>query len=58
MGITGVAGAEFGIRGWVDATDLNTGKQKWRHFTIAGPGEPGFETWKAPDTWQHGGGST
>ena len=52
------AGAEFGIRGWVDATDLNTGKQKWRRHTIVGPGEPGFETWKAPDTWQHGGGST
>ncbi len=58
LGITGVAGAEFGIRGWVDATDLNTGKQVWRTHTIAGPGEVGFETWKAPDTWQHGGGST
>jgi len=58
FGITGVAGAEFGIRGWVDATDLKTGKQAWRRHTITGPGEPGFDTWKAPDTWQHGGGST
>jgi len=58
VGITGVAGAEFGIRGWVDATDLKTGKQQWRRHTITGPGEPGFDTWKAPDTWQHGGGST
>jgi alcohol dehydrogenase (cytochrome c) len=58
FGITGVAGAEFGIRGWVDATDLNTGKQAWRRHTIAGPGEVGFDTWKAPGTWEHGGGST
>ena len=39
--VTGLSGAEFGIRGWVDATDLNTGKQAWRFHTIAGPGEVG-----------------
>jgi alcohol dehydrogenase (cytochrome c) len=42
----GSAGGEFGIRGWIDATDLNTGKQAWRTYTIPGKGEPGNETWK------------
>src|SRR6267378_2366082 len=41
MAITGVAGAEYGIRGWVAATDLATQKEAWRTFTIPGKGEPG-----------------
>jgi alcohol dehydrogenase (cytochrome c) len=59
MAITGVAGAEFGIRGWLAATDLNTGKEVWRRHTVPGPGEPGHETWKDKhDAWKTGGGST
>src|SRR6266704_888404 len=46
MAITGVAGAEYGIRGWVAATDLSTQKETWRTFTIRGKGEPGNDTWK------------
>ncbi len=58
LAITGSAGGEFGIRGWIDATDLNTGKQVWRTYTIPGKGEPGNETWKdGKDHWMHGGGS-
>ena len=58
LAIVGAAGGEFGIRGWIDATDLNTGKQAWRTFTIPGVGEPGHETWKdGKDRWKHGGGS-
>ena len=45
IGIVGVAGGEFGVRGWIDATDLNTGKQLWRTYTIPGAGDPGNETW-------------
>jgi alcohol dehydrogenase (cytochrome c) len=57
--VLGPAGGEFGIRGFVDATDLNTGKRAWRTYTIPGVGEPGSETWKdGKDRWQHGGGST
>jgi alcohol dehydrogenase (cytochrome c) len=57
--ILGPAGGEFGIRGFVDATDLNTGKQAWRTYTIPGVGDPGHETWKdGKERWQHGGGST
>ena len=58
LAIVGSAGGEFGIRGWIDATDLNTGKQVWRTYTIPGAGEPGNETWKdGKERWKHGGGS-
>lgn len=46
MAITGVAGGEFGIRGWIAATDLKTGKELWRTYTVPAKGEPGSETWK------------
>jgi alcohol dehydrogenase (cytochrome c) len=54
--IMGTAGAEYGIRGFIVAFDVNTGKEVWRFYTVPGPGEPGNETW-AGDSWQHGGGS-
>jgi alcohol dehydrogenase (cytochrome c) len=58
LAIIGSAGGEYGIRGWIDATDLDTGKQAWRTYTIPGKGEPGNETWKdGQDHWMHGGGS-
>jgi alcohol dehydrogenase (cytochrome c) len=58
LAIVGAAGGEFGIRGYIDATDLNTGKQAWRTYTIPGAGEPGNETWKdGKERWKHGGGS-
>src|SRR5713226_3659594 len=41
VAIVGSAGGEYGIRGFIDATDLNTGKQVWRTYTIPGKGEPG-----------------
>ncbi|HLJ14676.1 MAG TPA: PQQ-dependent dehydrogenase, methanol/ethanol family [Bryobacteraceae bacterium] len=55
--LVGTAGAEFGIRGFVDAYDANTGKRVWRFYTVAAPGEPGGDTWQG-DAWQRGGGST
>ncbi len=55
--LTGVAGGEFGIRGFVKAYDAATGELRWTAYTIPGPGEPGNETWPG-DTWRHGGGST
>lgn len=54
--IEGTAGGEFGIRGFIAAFDVNTGREVWRFNTVAGPGEPGAETW-AGDSWKHGGGS-
>jgi alcohol dehydrogenase (cytochrome c) len=58
LAITGVAGAEYGIRGWLAATDLNTQKEVWRTYTIPGKGEPGSETWKDERSAASGGGST
>jgi alcohol dehydrogenase (cytochrome c) len=59
MVVTGMAGAEFGVRGWIEALDLKTGKRRWRTYTIPGPGEPGNETWKDNyGAWKTGGGTT
>ncbi|HEY6549356.1 MAG TPA: PQQ-dependent dehydrogenase, methanol/ethanol family, partial [Vicinamibacteria bacterium] len=55
--LTGVAGGEFGIRGFVKAFDVRTGALRWTAYTIPGPGEPGNETWPG-DTWKNGGGPT
>ncbi|MGD0965384.1 MAG: PQQ-dependent dehydrogenase, methanol/ethanol family [Candidatus Acidiferrales bacterium] len=57
MVVTGVAGGEFGIRGFVDARDAATGKQIWRFDTIPRQGEPGADTWEA-DALKTGGGPT
>jgi alcohol dehydrogenase (cytochrome c) len=54
--IVGVAGGEYGIRGFVAAYDARTGKEAWRFYTVPGPGEPGNETWGG-DSWKRGGGS-
>ena len=43
--IIGAAGAEYGIRGFLDGYDPQTGERLWRHFTIPLPGEPGSDTW-------------
>jgi alcohol dehydrogenase (cytochrome c) len=57
MVITGLSGGEYGTRGRVTAYDAPTGKERWRFYTIPGPGEPGHETWPATgDAWMHGGG--
>jgi alcohol dehydrogenase (cytochrome c) len=58
LAIVGTAGGEFGIRGFIEATDLNTGQAAWRTYTIPGAGEPGNETWKdGKERWKHGGAS-
>jgi len=54
--VVGTAGAEYGIRGFIAAFDVATGREDWRFNTIPAPGEPGSETWQG-DAWQHGGGS-
>ncbi|MCB1693212.1 MAG: PQQ-binding-like beta-propeller repeat protein, partial [Pseudomonadales bacterium] len=54
MAIIGVAGGEFGVRGFFDAYDVKTGERKWRHYTVPAEGEPGVETW-AGDSYKRGG---
>jgi lanthanide-dependent methanol dehydrogenase len=67
--ITGVSGGEFGVRGYVTANDLNTGKQLWRAYSegpdsdvlvpasFSGPKNAGVATWHG-DQWKVGGGTT
>ena len=55
--IIGVAGGEYGIRGFIDAYDAETGKRAWRFYTIPGEGEKGNDTW-AGDSWKRGGAPT
>jgi len=55
--IAGIAGGEFGIRGFIDAYDAATGKRLWRVSTIPGPGEFGHDSWKG-ESWQRGCGAT
>ncbi len=52
--IAGTAGGEFGVRGFIAAWDVKTGKEVWRFHTVPGPGEAGHETWSG-DSWRHGG---
>jgi alcohol dehydrogenase (cytochrome c) len=56
--ITGMSGAEYGTRGFLDGWDPATGKHLWRRYTIPAPGEKGSETWPAGKAYLHGGGST
>lgn len=55
--ITGVAGGEYGIRGFIDAYEPVSGKRLWRSYTIPATGEFGNDTWEG-DSWKHGGSPT
>ena len=55
--VTGIAGGEFGIRGFLDSYDATTGDLNWRTNTIPGPDEPGNQTW-AGESWRTGGSPT
>ncbi len=56
--ITGMSGAEFGIRGFISGWDPATGKELWRRHTTAAPGEKGGDTWGNDKAHLNGGGST
>ena len=43
--ILGIAGAEYGIRGFIEAFDAQTGKKIWRFNTVAGPESSAANTW-------------
>lgn len=55
--VVGVAGGEFGIRGFVAAYAAADGRLLWKFDTIPAPGQPGHETW-AGDSWKTGGAPT
>ena len=52
--VTGIAGGEYGIRGFVDAYNPETGALDWRTDTIPGPDNPDVQTW-AGESWRTGG---
>jgi alcohol dehydrogenase (cytochrome c) len=57
--VTGISGAEFGIRGFIDGWDPETGKHLWRRYTIPARGEKGNDTWpQNNNAWEIGGGSS
>jgi alcohol dehydrogenase (cytochrome c) len=54
MVICGISGGEYGIRGFLDAYDPETGKRRWRFWTAP---EPGAKSWSG-SSWKTGGGPT
>ena len=64
--LIGNGGAELGVRGYVTAYDVQTGKKLWRFYTVPGDPSKGFEnkamamaakTWTG-EWWKYGGGGT
>ncbi len=64
--IIGNGGADLGVRGYVGAYDVETGKPLWRFYTVPGDPAKGFEndamrmaakTWTG-QWWTYGGGGT
>jgi len=55
--ISGMAGGEYGTRGFLVGLDPSTGKELWRTYTVPGPGEDTKASWPE-DQWKRGGGST
>ena len=53
--MVGVSGGEYGVRGFVAAFDVNSGKQLWQTYSVPAPGERGSETWPKGDQWKTGG---
>ncbi len=55
--VIGMAGGEFGVRGFLDAYDAKTGQRAWRFYTIPAKGEPGNDSW-AGESWKTGSATT
>jgi alcohol dehydrogenase (cytochrome c) len=54
--VVGSSGGEFGVRGHLDAYDMETGDRVWRCYTVPKPGERGSETWPTDgEAWARGG---
>ena len=50
--IVGISGAEYGIRGFIDAYDLKTGKRLWRFYTVPSADDKSDHARKALATWE------
>jgi outer membrane protein assembly factor BamB len=58
LAIIGVGGGEFGVRGFFDAYDVNSGERVWRHYTVPAEGSldmnHGLVTLMRPVAPRHG----
>ena len=54
--LSGTAGGEDGVRGFISAYRIADGTEAWRFWTVPKPGEPGAETWGNDKALQHAGG--
>ena len=50
--IIGISGAEYGIRGFIDAYDAKTGKRLWRFYTVPSADDKAEHAQKALATWE------
>jgi alcohol dehydrogenase (cytochrome c) len=55
--LVGTSGGDDGVRGFLAAFDAETGKLKWKFWSIPAPGEFGSSSWPG-DSYLHGGGTT
>jgi alcohol dehydrogenase (cytochrome c) len=55
--VSGISGGEEGVRGFIDAYNVSTGKRVWRFYSIPKRGEKGSETWIG-QAIEHGCGAT
>jgi PQQ-dependent dehydrogenase (methanol/ethanol family) len=67
--VVGVSGGEFGVRGYLTAYDVGTGRRVWRAYSegpdrdtligadFSGPRNAGVSTWRG-EQWKVGGGTT
>ena len=65
--VIGNGGAEYGVRGYVTAYDVEDGSQSWRFYTVPGDPKKPYEneamrmaaqTWSGDVYWKTGGGGT
>lgn len=55
--VTGIAGGEYGARGFLTALDAKTGELAWKTYTVPAPNEKGGDTWPK-GAYKTGGGGT
>lgn len=58
----GPVGAEFAVRGFMEAFSAKTGRPLWKHWNVPGPGEIGHSSWPSGTSceqcnheWENGG---
>jgi alcohol dehydrogenase (cytochrome c) len=55
--VVGVAGGDYGARGFISAFSASDGRRLWQFDAVPPPGAFGHDTW-AGDSWVHGGAAT